>query len=414
MAGLTQSGLTQSGLTQSGLTKSGLTLQVHVPFPLRYGGVMDREPTRKVIHLDMDAFFASVEQRDDPALRGRPVAVGYPASRGVVAAASYEARKFGVRSALPSVTALRRCPELVFVAPRFDVYRAVSRQVHGILADYTSLIEPLSLDEAYLDVTGNLRGLPTAWVTAKEIRARILEETGLTASAGISYNKFIAKLASSYRKPNGQFAVTPDMGAAWVESLSVARFHGIGPVTARRMQVLGIETGADLRAKSMVFLQEHFGRAAAWYYAIARGQDDRPVNPDRTRRSSGSETTFNLDLTEAAEIEAGVQRMADAVWTWCETARAFGRTVTVKVKFADFQQITRSHSYPSAVAQHAQLRRASLDLIRSVFPLQKGIRLVGVTVSNFDAPVGEDTGLPLFGLNKGIWDPSVPVAAEAS
>ncbi len=311
---------------------------------------MDREPARKIIHVDMDAFFASVEQRDDPALRGRPVAVGYPAARGVVAAASYEARQFGVKSALPSVTALRRCPELVFVPPRFEVYRAVSRQIRGIFADYTSLIQPLSLDEAYLDVTENLRALPTAWSTAKEIRARILEETGLTASAGISYNKFIAKLASGYRKPNGQFAVTPGMGAAWVASLPVARFHGIGPVTARRMQALGIETGADLRAKSMAFLQEHFGRAAAWYYGIARGEDDRPVNPDRTRKSSGSETTFDRDLTEAAAIEAGVLRMADDVWAWCDGARAFGRTVTVKVKFEDFRQITRSRSYAGAVA----------------------------------------------------------------
>ena len=358
---------------------------------------MDREPARKVIHVDMDAFFASVEQRDDPALRGRPVAVGYPAARGVVAAASYEARRFGVRSALPSVTALRRCPELIFVKPRFDVYRAVSRQVHGIFADYTPLIQPLSLDEAYLDVTENLRGLPTAWATAREIRARILEETGLTASAGISYNKFLAKLASGHRKPDGQFAVTPGMGAAWVEALPVARFHGVGPVTARKMQALGIETGADLRARSMAFLHEHFGKAAGWYHAIARGEDDRPVDPDRTRKSSGSETTFDRDLVEAAKIEAGVLRMADDVWSWCESARAFGRTVTVKVKFADFQQVTRSRSYPGAVTRHAQLRQAALDLIRSLFPPGKGIRLVGVTVSNFEAPMHEDAGLPLFG-----------------
>ena len=380
---------------------------------------MDREPTRpeparKIIHVDMDAFFASVEQRDDPALRGRPVAVGSPAARGVVAAASYEARQFGVRSALPSVTALRRCPELVFVKPRFDVYRAVSRTIHAIFADYTSLIQPLSLDEAYLDVTENLRGLPTAWLTAREIRARILEETGLTASAGISYNKFLAKLASGHRKPNGQFAVTPDMGAAWVELLPVARFHGVGPVTARKMQAFGIETGADLKAKSMAFLQEHFGRAAAWYYAIARGHDDRPVDPDRTRKSSGSETTFDRDLAEAAEIEAGVLSMADDVWTWCETAPAFGRTVTVKVKFADFRQVTRSRSCPGAVVEHKQLRRVSLDLIRLVLPPEKGIRLVGVTVSNFEAPVREDNLLPLFGSAVDSADVRVSVLANVS
>ena len=357
---------------------------------------MDRETARKIIHVDMDAFYASVEQRDDPALRSRPVAVGYPAARGVVAAASYEARQFGVRSAMPSVTALRRCSELVFVAPRFEVYRAVSRQIHAIFRDYTALIQPLSLDEAYLDVTANQRGLPTAWATAREIRARILETTGLTASAGISYNKFLAKLASSHRKPNGQFAVTPDMGAAWVESLPVSRFHGVGPVTARKMQALGIETGADLKAKSLAFLQAHFGSAAAWYHAIARGQDDRPVDPDRMRKSSGSETTFDRDYTDAADIEAGVLRMADDVWTWCETAHSFGRTVTVKVKFADFRQLTRSRSYPTVVADQAQLRQASLDLVRLVLPVQIGVRLVGVTVSNFDAAASDDIALPLF------------------
>ena len=344
----------------------------------------DAPPVRKIIHIDMDAFYASVEQRDDPELRGRPVAVGYAAARGVVAAASYEARTFGVRSALPSVTALRRCPELVFVKPRFDVYRAVSKQIHAIFADYTHLIQPLSLDEAYLDVTANRRGIATAWATAKEIRARILAETGLTASAGISYNKFLAKLASDHRKPNGQFAVTPDMGAAWVETLPVARFHGVGPVTAAKMQRLGIETGADLRAKSMAFLREHFGSAAEWYHAIARGEDDRPVNPDRERKSSGSETTFDRDLTDAAEIEEGVVRMADEVWAWCDKAQAFGRTVTVKVKFQDFKIITRSRSHNGLVASHDLLRQASLDLIRLVLPPEKGIRLVGVTVSNFD------------------------------
>ena len=352
-------------------------------------------PPRKIIHIDMDAFYASVEQRDDPALRGKPVAVGYAAARGVVAAASYEARAFGVRSALPSVTALRRCPDLIFVRPRFDVYRAVSQQIHAIFADYTDLIQPLSLDEAYLDVTANRRGIDTAWATAKEIRARILAETGLTASAGISYNKFLAKLASDHRKPNGQFAVTPDMGPGWVETLPVAKFHGVGPVTAAKMRRLGIETGADLRGKSIAFLREHFGSAAEWYFGIARGRDDRPVNPDRERKSSGSETTFDRDLFEPAEIEAGVLRMADEVWAWCEKAGMFGRTVTVKVKYADFRIITRSRSHSLAVASHDGLRQASLGLIRLVLPTEKGIRLVGVTVSNFDsAEPGE--ALPLF------------------
>src|SRR3954452_7407637 len=349
---------------------------------------------RKVVHVDMDAFYASVEQRDDPALRNCPVAVGYGAKRGVVAAASYEARAFGVRSAMPATTALRQCPELIFVPPRFDVYRAVSRQVHAIFSDYATLIEPLSLDEAYLDVTANLRALPTASATAKEIRARILQETGLTASAGISYNKFLAKLASGHRKPNGQFVIPPGAGRAFVEALPVSKVHGIGPVTARKMQALGIETGADLRAAAPSLLLRHFGSSAAWFHAIGNGRDERPVRPDRPRKSSGAETTYPHDLTGSEQIEAGVRAMADEVWAWCEKANMFGRTVTVKIKFADFQQRTRSRSFAVPVGRLDLLRQASLDLIRTLLPPAKGVRLLGVTVSNFDG--GERT-LPLFG-----------------
>jgi len=356
-----------------------------------------RMPPRKIIHVDMDAFYASVEQRDNPELRGRPVAVGHGARRGVVAAASYEARAFGVRSAMPSTTALRQCAALVFVPPRFDVYRAVSRQIHAIFADYTALIEPLALDEAYLDVTENWRGLPTASATAKEIRARILQDTGLTASAGISYNKFLAKLASGQRKPNGQFVITPEMGPDFIAALPVARFHGVGPVTATRMQRLGIETGADLRAKPLAFLQQHFGKSAAWYLGIANGEDDRPVVADRQRKSSGSETTFEHNLTAPADIEAGIAAMAGDVWDWCEKAKAYGRTVTVKVKFADFRQVTRSRSFPMPIARHDLLRQASLDLVRTLLPAAKGVRLLGVTVSNFDhAPRDAADELPLF------------------
>jgi DNA polymerase-4 len=343
----------------------------------------------------MDAFYASVEQRDNPALRCRPVAVGHGAKRGVVAAASYEARGFGVRSAMPSATAMRLCAELIFVPPRFDVYRAVSRQIHAIFADYTALIEPLSLDEAYLDVTEDLRGLSSASATAKEIRARIFDQTGLTASAGISYNKFLAKLASTQRKPNGQFVITPEMGPDFIASLPVGKFHGVGPVTAAKMQRLGIQTGADLRTKSLGFLQQHFGKSAAWYLAIANGEDDRAVVANRRRKSSGSETTFAHDLTAAEEIEAGVAAMADEVWAWCEKANAFGRTVTVKVKFADFQIATRSRSFPSAIARHEALRQASITLVRMVLPATKGIRLLGVTVSNFDSDA-DAKALPLF------------------
>src|ERR1700722_9658391 len=326
---------------------------------------------RKIIHVDMDAFYASVEQRDNPELRGRPVAVGHGAQRGVVAAASYEARAFGVRSAMPSTTAMRQCAELIFVPPRFEVYRTVSREIHAIFAHYTALIEPLSLDEAYLDVTLDLRGLQTASATAKAIRAQILKETGLTASAGISYNKFLAKLASSQRKPNGQFVITPEMGHDFIASLPVARFHGVGPATAAKMGRLGIRTGADLRAKSLAFLQRHFGKSAAWYLGIANGEDDRQVVADRQRKSSGSETTFERDLTTPDEIEAGVEAMAADVWAWCEKTQAFGRTVTVKVKFADFRQVTRSRSFAGLVEHREQLSEVSVELVRSLFPLAK-------------------------------------------
>ncbi len=232
----------------------------------------------------------------------------------------------------------------------------------------------------------------------RRFAARILEETGLTASAGVSYNKFLAKLASSQRKPNGQFVITPEMGGDFIASLPVAKFHGVGPVTAARMQRLGIETGADLRAKSLGFLRQHFGKSAAWYLAVANGEDDRPVVADRPRKSSGSETTFERDLTASTEIEAGVNAMADEVWAWCDKAQAFGRTVTVKVKFADFQQVTRSRSFPVVVARHDLLRRASVELVRTLLPTAKGVRLLGVTVSNFD-PAKADAGgaLPLFG-----------------
>jgi len=345
----------------------------------------------------MDAFYASVEQRDNPALRGRPVAVGHVAKRGVVAAASYEARAFGVRSAMPSTTAMRRCAELVFVPPRFDVYRAVSRQIHAIFADYTPLIEPLSLDEAYLDVTQDLRGLRTGSATAREIRTRIFNEIGLTASAGISYNKFLAKLASGQRKPNGQFVITPDTGPDFVASLPVAKFHGVGPVTAAKMQRLGIQTGGDLRTKSLAFLQQHFGKSATWYLGIANAEDERPVVADRPRKSSGSETTFERDLTSPAEIEAGAEAMADDVWAWCEKAGTFGRTVTVKVKFADFHQVTRSRSLPTTIARRDLLRQLSVELVRTVLPTSKGVRLIGVSVSNFDRmPITAAGELPLF------------------
>ncbi|MBN8806955.1 MAG: DNA polymerase IV [Sphingomonas sp.] len=345
--------------------------------------------TRKIIHIDMDAFFASVEQRDDPALRGRPVAVGSASGRGVVAAASYEARVFGVRSAMPSVTALRRCPDLVFVPHRFDVYRQVSRQIRDIFEDYTPLVEPLSLDEAYLDVTANLRGLPSATATASEIRARILDATRLTASAGISYNKFLAKLASDQNKPNGQFVIPPGTGEGFVAGLPVGRFHGIGPKTAEKMNALGIVTGADLRARQLAFLQSRFGKAGGWYYRIARGEDDRAVTPDRPRKSSGSETTFAQDLTTPDDVRAAVRGQAEQVWAWVERTRTSGRTVVVKARYADFRIVTRSRTLGSAVASFDELVGVAERLVATLFPLRAGIRLIGVTLAGMvelDAP----------------------------
>jgi DNA polymerase-4 len=341
------------------------------------------DSVRKIIHVDMDAFYAQVEQRDNPGLRGKPVAVGREASRGVILTASYEARPFGVRSALPSMQASRLCPDLIFIAPRMDVYKTVSRQIHGVFAEFTDLVEPLALDEAYLDATANRAGLETAWLTAKAIRKRIFEVTGLTASAGVSYNKFLAKLASGRRKPHGQFAIQPHEGEEFVETLPVTKFHGVGPATAKKMHRLGIQTAADLKAWSLHDLQARFGKSGGWYYNIARGVDHRPVNPNRVRKSSGSETTFSQDLTEPAPIEAGVLEMADDVWAWCEQTGQRGRTVTVKIKWSDFQVSTRSHSFPGPIDSRAKLHEASLGLIRSVFPPGKGVRLVGVTLSNF-------------------------------
>ncbi|MEN3950418.1 DNA polymerase IV [Iodidimonas sp. SYSU 1G8] len=340
--------------------------------------------TRKIIHIDMDAFYASVEQRDDPALRGKPVAVGGSSRRGVVAAASYEARRFGIHSAMPSVTAARKCAELVFVKPRFDVYKQVSRQIRAIFHDYTPLVEPLSLDEAYLDVTDNIRQMPSATTIALEIRARILKETGLTASAGISYNKFLAKLASDQNKPNGQFVIAPGKGEEFIAALPVGKFHGVGPATAAKMNRLGIFTGADLKERSPSFLNAHFGKSGGWYHAIARGEDERRVVSNRQRKSIGSETTFFDDLEARSDIEASISAIADEVAAHCEKACISGRTVTVKVKYADFQQITRSRTVTGAIRNRRQLEPVALDLIGGIFPLGKKIRLLGVTLSNLD------------------------------
>ncbi|MFL6809803.1 MAG: DNA polymerase IV [Bradyrhizobium canariense] len=348
----------------------------------------DTPPVRKIIHIDMDAFYASVEQRDHPELRGKPVAVGGSAERGVVAAASYEAREFGVRSAMPSVTAKRQCPDLIFVKPRFEVYKAISRQIRDIFAEHTPLIEPLSLDEAYLDVTENLQVIPLARDIALKIRERIKAETGLNASAGISYNKFLAKLASDHRKPNGQFVISPEMGPAFVETLPVGKFHGIGPATGAKMNALGMFTGLDIRRQTLEFMNANFGKSGAYYYWISRGVDERPVRANRVRKSIGAETTFSSDLTEFDALVAEIKPLVDKVWRHCEATGSRGRTVTLKIKFADFEIITRSRSALSPVAGRDDLERLACGLLEVEMPLPKSVRLLGVSLSSLQA--GDD------------------------
>ena len=340
---------------------------------------------RRIIHIDMEAFYAAVEQRDDPGLRGRPVAVGGSGERGVVAAASYEARAFGVHSAMPSVLARRRCPDLVFVRPRFDTYRAVSRGVRDLFARYTPLIQPLSLDEAYLDVTRPLVDLGSATAIAEAIRAAVRAETGLTASAGVSYNKLLAKLASDHRKPDGLFVITPRMGPLFVEALPVGKLHGIGPATERKMHALGIGTGADLKRQSREFLTARFGKAGEYYYGVARGEDHRPVVSERRPKSVGAETTFARDLVRWEEVAPALEPVFEKVWTAYRRAGLPGRTVTVKLKYADFRQITRARSCADPIAARATMERLGLELLRPLFPPRQGVRLLGVTLSNLEA-----------------------------
>ena len=350
-------------------------------------------PVRKIIHVDMDAFYASVEQRDDPALRGRPVAVG-GGHRGVVAAASYEARKFGVRSAMPSVTALRKCPDLVFVKPNFDKYRFVSQQIRTIFADFTDSIEPLSLDEAYLDVTLDRHALGSARAIAEEIRRRIRAETQLTASAGVSYCKFVAKLASDQNKPDGLCVITPAQAPRYIASLPVGRFHGIGPKTAERLNRMGIHTGADLQELSRAELEGRFGSSGEWYWRICRGIDDRPVRAHREAKSISAERTFDTDLSEPGELLDQLDRVAGHAWERIARHQASGRTVTLKVKYADFQSITRSRSFAVPIGDEAAFRAAGRLLLENLLPVPKGVRLLGLGLQQL-TPVNERVPLQL-------------------
>lgn len=337
---------------------------------------------RKIIHIDMDAFYASIEQRDNPEFRGKPLAVGYPGERGVVAAASYEARKYGVRSAMASKTAWARCPHIIFVPARFDVYREVSAQIMEIFQDYTELVEPLSLDEAYLDVTNNHYDIPSATIIAREIKRRIRETTGLTASAGVSVNKFLAKIASDYRKPDGLFVVTDREAEAFVEQLPVEQFWGVGKVTAEKMHRLGIRTGADLKLRNEAELVWHFGKAGHTYYQNARAIDERRVTPDRIRKSIGAENTFLVDLDDMGELQSQLRIIAEEVWRRVSKRDFYGRTVTLKIKYADFTQITRSKTLAGFVNDFDLFWSTGKELLSIIDTSEKKIRLMGLTISN--------------------------------
>jgi DNA polymerase-4 len=347
---------------------------------------------RKIIHIDMDAFYASVEQRDNPELRGKPLAVGGSRERGVVAAASYEARQYGVHSAMSSIVAARKCPDLIFVKPRFDVYKAVSSQIRAVFDEYSPAVEPLSLDEAYLDVTQSPKGILSATQIAQEIKDRIREETQLTASAGVSYNKFLAKLASDYRKPDGLYVIKPHQGLSFVEQLSVGQFHGIGRVTATRMNQLGIFTGLDLRQQTEAFLVRQFGKVGSHYHSIARAIDNRPVTANRLRKSAGAESTFDHDLFDFDALADRIPALVDSVWRHCERANVWGRTVTLKVKYSDFQQITRSRTLLQPASEKALLERLALELLQSLLPLPKSVRLLGVSVSSLEPQTAHTGG----------------------
>ena len=338
---------------------------------------------RKIIHIDMDAFYASVEQRDTPGYRGRPVIVGgAPQRRGVVAACSYEARKFGIHSAMPSARAAKLCPQAIFIKPRFDVYRRVSEQIRTIFREYTDLVEPLSLDEAYLDVSDCKLYQGSATRIARELKTKIKAATGLTASAGVSYNKFLAKISSDMDKPDGLYVVTPDAGEAFVERLPIGRFFGVGKATEARMKALNITTGADLKLLSLEQLRRHFGKTGDFYYHIARGVDMRPVSNRRERKSISSETTFMEDLSDRQEMLKSLDALADDTMQILVNKQLSARTLTIKVKYADFQQVTRSKTLPEPFIGAVPIRPVLAELLAKTDAGKRRVRLLGVGVSN--------------------------------
>ncbi|MEZ4883940.1 MAG: DNA polymerase IV [Chitinophagales bacterium] len=348
---------------------------------------------RKIIHIDMDAFYASVEQRDNPAYRGKALAVGWGGDRGVVMTASYEARKFGVRSAMPSSVAKRKCPELLFVLPRFDAYKAASRQIRQIFHDYTDLVEPLSIDEAFLDVTDNKKGTLSATYVAQEIKNRIFEETNLTATAGISFNKFLAKIASGMNKPNGLTVIHPKDAVAFVETLAVEKFHGVGKVTAKKMSNLGILTGKDLKEWTEKALIQHFGKVGGHFYRISRAIDERPVEPNRARKSVSAEDTFAEDVTELEVMLEQLQKITEIVAQRMKNTASFGKTVTLKIKYHDFQIQTRSKTVYYPLQSYEQIFPIVEFLLQQPELPTKSVRLLGVGISNLQEEEAEGVQL---------------------
>lgn len=339
---------------------------------------------RKIIHVDMDAFFASVEQRDQPEYQGKPLIVGgQPNSRGVVAACSYEARKFGIHSAMPSSRAYRLCPQAIFVPPRFEAYREVSNQIREIFWQYATQVEPLSLDEAYLDVTYTADFDGSATRIAQAIKAEILTKTQLNASAGVSYNKFLAKIASDMDKPNGLYVIKPEQGLAFVADLPIGKFHGIGPATEKKMHQLGIRTGGDLRKKSLLALVEKFGQSGQYYYNIARAIDERPVRSTRVRKSLGKETTFAEDILSVALLTEKLNELAEQVLTKLGQQTLQAKTITLKVKYANFQQVTRAQSVEVGLDLHA-IKRWIPQLLQRTKAGEQAIRLVGLSLSGLE------------------------------
>jgi DNA polymerase-4 len=345
---------------------------------------MSETPTyRKIIHIDMDAFYASVEQMDNPALRGKPVAVGGSENRGVVSAASYEARKFGVRSAISGVLAKKYCPEIIFVRPRFDRYKEISNKIHAIFHDYTDLIEPLSLDEAYLDVTQNKKGNPSATLLAQEIRMRILNEVGISASAGISVNKFVAKIASDFNKPNGQKTVNPDEVEAFLEVLPIRKFYGVGKVTTEKMYQLGIFTGADLKTKSEEFLEKHFGKSGKFYFHVVRGIHNSEVKPSRNAKSVAAEHTFDVNLSSEIFMLEQLEKIAVSLERRLKKHNVSGKTVTLKIKYSDFSQQTRSKTLPYFIADKNLILETIEELLYQE-KMKDSVRLLGISLSNLN------------------------------